>query len=128
MDAPVPAKRGRPKKSCTPVVNLTPRMKTRSQSVLQGFKAKPVQGVEVKRRKKGSKVLNVSEEVAVPVSPVRVKGNAPRENDARTPPVPVPMLQNIGGSLGIDPRELTVEKLTASSEIVAPPPEVSNDN
>jgi hypothetical protein len=128
MDAPVPAKRGRPKKSSTPVVNLTPRMKTCSQSNLQGFKAKPVLGVEVKRRKKCSKVLNVSKEVVVPVSPDRMEGNVPKENVAKTPPVPVPMLQNIGGILGIDPWELTVEKLLAPSENVAPPSAVNNDD
>jgi hypothetical protein len=67
-------------------------MKTRSQSNLQGFKAKPVLGVEVKRRKKCSKVLNVSKEVAAPVSPIRMEGNASKENVAKTPPMHVPML------------------------------------
>jgi hypothetical protein len=128
LDAPVPTRRGRPKKSSTPMVNLTPRMKTCSQSNLQGFKAKPVLGVEVKRHKKCSKVTNALKEVVIPVSPVRMKGNASKENVAKTPPVPMPMLQNIGGILGIDPRELTVEKLLAPSENVAPPSAVNNDD
>jgi hypothetical protein len=128
MDAPTPVRRGRPKKSSTPVVNLTPRMKTRSQSNLQGFKAKPVLGVEVKRHKKCSKVTNALKEVVIPVSPVRMKGNASKENVAKTPPVPMPMLQNIGGILGIDPRDLTVEKLTAPHANDASPPAVNNDD
>jgi hypothetical protein len=55
IDVPVQAKKGRAKKPITPAVNTTPRMKTRSQTNLQGFKAAPVTSVETKCRKKSKK-------------------------------------------------------------------------
>jgi hypothetical protein len=121
-DVPIQAKRTKVKKASVPVVNSTPRMTTRSQANLQGFKPNPVSGVEVKRRKKNKK------KVAIPKDVPRSVPDGRKGDDAKTPPMPVPMIQNIGSCLGIDPQDLTVEKLTALPEDGAPSTVVPNED
>jgi hypothetical protein len=64
IDVHVQAKKGRAKKPITPAVNTSPRMKTRSQTNLQGFKAAPVTSVEKSVGRRAKKIDEVRTDVS----------------------------------------------------------------
>jgi hypothetical protein len=95
--------KSRQKKKKVPVVVPGPRRFTRSQLLLDGHRATPLPGLCPRPRKKSKKRL-------VAESTGRSEGDEP------APSTPLPVLQQIGAMLDIDPALLTTEKLMAPVE------------
>jgi hypothetical protein len=95
--------KSRQKRKKVPVVVPGPRRFTRSQLLLDGHRATPLPGLFPRPRKKSKKRL-------VAESTGRSEGDEP------APSTPLPVLQQIGAMLDIDPALLTTEKLMAPVE------------
>jgi hypothetical protein len=91
------------KRKKVPVVVPGPRRFTRSQLVLDGHRATPLPGLCPRPRKK-SKKSTVTE------------STCQSEGDEPAPSTPLPVLQQIGAMLDIDPALLTTEQLMAPVE------------
>jgi hypothetical protein len=104
----VKQRKKRTSKLVAPVVVSEERRFTRS-CLKDGFRPKPVLGVQPKPKKKQrSKMLLV-------VSPLmdNEAGVETEEEPLIPPPTPIPVMQRVGVQLGVDPSKITAEKLGA---------------
>jgi hypothetical protein len=122
-------RRKRAFKAATPLVDTSVRRSTRSSAIKDGHKHVALidKRAPVSKKRKVQRRLNQKKDCseATPKSPDEGKGSSMNESSSQKgsksahctlPPTPIPLLQKIGLSLGIDPKDLTREKLMAASD------------
>jgi hypothetical protein len=130
----------RKKKQCTPLVDTSVRRCTRSMAKLDGFRAPITQDGQPRKKYKKTRKAVVQKKVtaqkkaaaAIEISAVDVvqaasKEGGPGQSDGEkikdseggkvTPPLPIPIIQQVGELLDMDADQLTVAKLMANNPV-----------